>query len=57
MHRIETLIPQMRVKAEQEGAIVVGNLGHKPLPDGCIVKFTLEAKLVHQGAGGVHQRR
>jgi hypothetical protein len=45
----------MRLKAEQAGGIVVGYLGHKRLPDGRVVKFTLEAKIVHQDAGGVQK--
>ena len=57
MHRIEKLIPQMRVKAEQAGGIVVGYLGHQRLRDGRIVKFTREAKLVYQDAGGAHKGR
>jgi hypothetical protein len=55
LKRIATLVPQMIDKAEQEGDIVVANLGQKRLPDGRIVKFTLEAKLVQQDAGGAHQ--
>ena len=57
LKRIERLVPQMLEKAEQEGGIVVANLGQKHLSDGRIVKFTLEAKIVHQGAGGAHKRR
>jgi hypothetical protein len=45
----------MRIKAEQQGAIVVGYLGHKRLPDGRVIKFTLKAKLVQQDAGGAHK--
>jgi hypothetical protein len=47
----------MRLKAEQAGDIVVAQLGKKRLPNGRVVKFTLEAKIVHQDAGGVHKRR
>jgi hypothetical protein len=55
LKRIEQLVPKMLVMAEKDGDIVVANLGQKPLSDGRIVKFTLEAKLVHQGAGGAHK--
>jgi hypothetical protein len=55
LHGIEHLVPQMLAKAEQAGGIVAGHLGHKRLPDDRIVKFTREAKLVHQGTGGAHQ--
>jgi hypothetical protein len=47
----------MRLKAEQEGDIVVAQLGKKRLPDGRVVKFTLAAKIVHQDAGGVQKWR
>jgi hypothetical protein len=47
----------MRLKAEQEGNIVVAQLGKKRLPDGRVVKFTLAAKIVHQDAGGVQKWR
>jgi len=55
LKRIEQLVPKMLVMTEKEGDIVVANLGQKRLPDGRIVKFTLEAKLVQQGAGGAHK--
>jgi hypothetical protein len=57
LKRVERLVPKMLVMAEKEGDIVVANLGHKRLPDGRIVAFMLEAKLVHQNAGGAHKRR
>ncbi|HKF94599.1 MAG TPA: hypothetical protein VKB96_08360 [Gammaproteobacteria bacterium] len=55
LKRIEQLVPKMLLMAEKKGDIVVANLGQKRLPDGRIVKFTLEAKIVHQGAGGAHK--
>jgi hypothetical protein len=55
LHRIEKLVPQMRVKAEQAGGIVVANLGQKCLPEGRVVSFPREAKLVQQDAGGAHK--
>jgi hypothetical protein len=42
-------------RIEQQGGIVVANLGQKRLPDSRVVKFTLEAKIVHQDAGGAHK--
>ena len=57
LHWIEQLVPWMLAKAEQAGGIVVGYLGHKRLPDGRVVKFMLEAKIVHQDAGGTHKCR
>jgi hypothetical protein len=43
LHRIEKLVPQIRVKAEQAGGIVVANLGQKCLPEGRVVSFPREA--------------
>jgi hypothetical protein len=57
LHWIEKLVPKIRVKAEQAGAIVVANLGHQRLADGRLIELFLEAKLVQQDAGGVHQGR
>ena len=57
LHRIEHLVPQMLAKAEQDGGIVVANLGRKCLPEGRVVSFTLAAKLVQQDAGGAHKGR
>ena len=37
LHRIEKLVPKIRVKAEQQGAIVIGNLGRKCLADRRVV--------------------
>ena len=54
---IETLLPQMIEKADQEGGIVVAQLGKKHLPDGRVVEFTLEARVVYKDAGGAHKRR
>jgi len=39
LKRIETLLPQMIEKADQEGGIVVAQLGKKHLPDGRVVEF------------------
>ena len=36
-HRIEQLVPMMLDKAEQDGGIVVANLGQKCLPEGRVV--------------------
>ena len=52
LKRIETLLPQMIEKADQEGGIVVAQLGKKHLPDGRVVEFTLEARVVYKDAGG-----
>ncbi len=54
LHRIEKLVPNRRVKAEQEGGMAVSDFGHKRLPDGRVVALTLEANLVQQDAGGAH---
>jgi hypothetical protein len=55
LKRVEQLVPKMLVMAEKEGDIVVANLGQKHLSGGRVVKFTLEAKLVQQDAGGAHK--
>ena len=57
LKRIETLLPQMIEKADQEGGIVVAQLGKKHLPDGRVVEFTLEARVVYKDSGGEHKRR
>jgi hypothetical protein len=57
LHWIEKLVPKMLAKAEQAGAIVVAKLGHQRLADGRLIELFLEAKLVQQDAGGVHQGR
>jgi hypothetical protein len=57
LHRIEHLVPKIRVKAEQDGGIVVAQLKKKRLPDGRLFELFREAKLAHQDAGGTHQRR
>ncbi|HKF93873.1 MAG TPA: hypothetical protein VKB96_04580 [Gammaproteobacteria bacterium] len=57
LKRIETLLPQMIEKADQEGGIVVAQLGKKHLPDGRVVEFTLEARVVYKDSGGAHKRR
>ena len=55
LKRIETLLPQMIEKADQEGGIVVAQLGKKHLPDGRVVEFTLEARVVYKDSGGEHK--
>jgi hypothetical protein len=57
LKRIERLVPQMLDKAEQEGGIVVTQLGKKHLPDGRVVEFTLEARVVYKDSGGEHKLR
>ncbi len=57
LKRIEKLAPGMIQQAEKEGGIVVAQLGKKRLSDGRVVKFTLEAKIEYQDAGGAHKRR
>ncbi len=57
LKRIEKLVPGMIQQAEKEGGIVVTQLGKKRLSDGRVVKFTLEARIEHQDAGGAHKRR
>ena len=48
---IETLLPQMLDSAEKKGGTTVAYLGHKCLPDGRMVEFSLKAR-VDQGSGG-----
>ncbi|HKH19633.1 MAG TPA: hypothetical protein VKB53_01775, partial [Gammaproteobacteria bacterium] len=48
LKRIERLVPQMLEKADQEGGIVVANLGQKHLPDGRVVAFMLAARVVYK---------
>jgi hypothetical protein len=55
LKRIEKLVPQMLDKAEKQGGIVAANLGHKCLPGGRVVKFSLEARVVHQDSDGAHK--
>jgi hypothetical protein len=57
LKRIETLVPQMIEKADKEGDIVVAQLGKKHLPDGRVVEFTLEARVVYKDSGGEHKLR
>jgi hypothetical protein len=52
LKRIEKLVPQMIDKADKEGGIVVAKLGRKRLPNGHVVEFSLEARIVHQDSGG-----
>jgi hypothetical protein len=44
-------------RANNEGGIVVAQLGNKRLADGRLIKFTLEARVEHTDAGGAHKRR
>jgi hypothetical protein len=44
-------------KADKEGDIVVAQLGKKHLPDGRVVEFTLEARVVYKDSGGEHKLR
>jgi hypothetical protein len=57
LKRIETLVPRMIEKADKEGDIVVAQLGKKHLPDGRVVEFTLEARVVYKNSGGEHKLR
>jgi hypothetical protein len=57
LKRIETLVPRMIEKADKEGDIVVAQLGKKHLPDGRVVEFTLEARVVYKDSGGEHKLR
>jgi hypothetical protein len=57
LKRIETLVPRMIEKADKEGDIVVAQLGKKHLPDGRVVAFTLEARVVYKDSGGEHKLR
>ena len=57
LKRIERLVPQMIEKADKEGGIVVAQLGQKHLPDGRLVEFTLEARVVYKDSGGEHKGR
>ncbi len=57
LKRIAKLVPRMIQQAEKEGSIVVAQLGQKRLPDGRVVKFTLEARVEHTDAGGAHKLR
>ena len=53
---IETLIPQMLDTAEKKGGITVAYLGHKRLPDGRVLEFSLKAR-VDPDSGGAHKLR
>jgi hypothetical protein len=57
LKRIETLVPRMIEKADKEGDIVVAQLGKKHLPDGRVVEFTLEARVVYKDSDGEHKLR
>jgi hypothetical protein len=57
LKRIETLVPRMIEKADKEGDIVVAQLGKKHLPDGRVVEFTLEARVVYKNSDGEHKLR
>jgi hypothetical protein len=57
LKRIETLVPRMIEKADKEGDIVVAQPGKKHLPDGRVVEFTLEARVVYKDSGGEHKLR
>ena len=44
-------------KVAQQGGIVASDFGQKRLPDGRVVKFTLEARLVHTDSGRAQKLR
>lgn len=54
LKRIQDLIPQSMAVLEKKGGIVVSKLGRKRLPDGRLVEFSLEARIVHTTAEGSH---
>ena len=56
--RIEQLVPMMLDKAEQDGGIVVANLGQKCLPEGRVVLVHTSSQACAAGCRwGAHQRR
>jgi len=57
LKRIQELVPQSMAVLAEKGGIVVSKLGRKRLPDGRIVDFSLESRIVHQDSGGAHKLR